>query len=172
MPEHTSEQLLAAFDRCPLHARYWTIFGLVSAVAALDFFDFFSVGFLVAKCCTDRRYDDRLTDRGKFVHSARLARRCRSRRDPRPLRRAGDIRDPRVGAMACCEGTVRGGAKDCGGAVAPAIIGGAVANDQARRPADREPGGALRPAGDLLADTLPPTSIRHSSPGSRSSSCC
>src|SRR5690349_9723915 len=45
MPEHSSEELLAVFDRCPLHARYWAIFGLVSAVAALDFFDFFSVGF-------------------------------------------------------------------------------------------------------------------------------
>jgi putative MFS transporter len=53
MPEHTSEELLAVFDRCRLHGRYWTIFGLVSAVAALDFFDFFSVGFLVAKIAPD-----------------------------------------------------------------------------------------------------------------------
>jgi hypothetical protein len=53
MPEHSSEELLAVFDRCPLHARYWAIFGLVSAVAALDFFDFFSVGFLVAKIAPD-----------------------------------------------------------------------------------------------------------------------
>jgi len=49
MAEHTSEELLATFDRCPLNTRYWVIFGLVSVVAALDFFDFFSVGFLVAK---------------------------------------------------------------------------------------------------------------------------
>ena len=53
MPEHTSEELLAAFDRCPLHGRYWAIFGLVSVVAALDFFDFFGVGFLVAKIAPD-----------------------------------------------------------------------------------------------------------------------
>ena len=49
MPERTSEELLATFDRCELNARYWMIFGVVSIVAALDFFDFFSVGFLVAK---------------------------------------------------------------------------------------------------------------------------
>jgi len=53
MPGHTSEELLAEFDRCPLHACYWAIFGLVSVVAALDFFDFFGVGFLVAKIAPD-----------------------------------------------------------------------------------------------------------------------
>jgi|HubBroStandDraft_6_1064221.scaffolds.fasta_scaffold386147_1 hypothetical protein len=53
MPEHTSEELLAEFDRCLLHARYWVIFGLVSAVAALDFFDFSAWVFW------SRRSDDR-----------------------------------------------------------------------------------------------------------------
>jgi Sugar (and other) transporter len=35
-------------DQCPLNARYWSIFGLLSLVGIVDFFDFFSVGFLVA----------------------------------------------------------------------------------------------------------------------------
>jgi MFS transporter, putative metabolite:H+ symporter len=48
MAAATSEDLLSAFDKCPLHARYWTAFSLMSAVGVADFFDFFSVGFLVA----------------------------------------------------------------------------------------------------------------------------
>jgi putative MFS transporter len=48
MATATSEDLLSVFDRCPLHARYWAVFALLSAVGIADFFDFFSVGFLVA----------------------------------------------------------------------------------------------------------------------------
>src|SRR5215475_10238323 len=43
-----SDDLLSLLDQCPLNARYWTAFGLLSAVGVVDFFDFFSVGFLVA----------------------------------------------------------------------------------------------------------------------------
>jgi MFS transporter, putative metabolite:H+ symporter len=48
MATATSEDLLSVFDRCPLHARYWVVFALLSAIGVADFFDFFSVGFLVA----------------------------------------------------------------------------------------------------------------------------
>jgi MFS transporter, putative metabolite:H+ symporter len=48
MATATSEDLLSVFDSCPLHARYWTVFALLSLVGVADFFDFFSVGFLVA----------------------------------------------------------------------------------------------------------------------------
>src|SRR5215472_13486137 len=48
MAATTSEDLLSVLDRCPLNARYWTAFGLLSAVGVVYFFDFFSVGFLVA----------------------------------------------------------------------------------------------------------------------------
>jgi MFS transporter, putative metabolite:H+ symporter len=48
MAAATSKDLLSVFDGCPLHARYWTAFALLSAVGVVDFFDFFSVGFLVA----------------------------------------------------------------------------------------------------------------------------
>ena len=44
----SSHDLLSVFDRCPLHRRYWTAFSLLSLVGVADFFDFFSVGFLVA----------------------------------------------------------------------------------------------------------------------------
>ena len=44
----TSEDLLALYDRAPLDRRYWTIFGLLAIGIALDFFDFFIVGYLVA----------------------------------------------------------------------------------------------------------------------------
>lgn len=43
-----ADDLLSLLDQCPLNARYWTAFGLLSAVGVVDFFDFFSVGFLVA----------------------------------------------------------------------------------------------------------------------------
>ena len=48
MAQSTSNDLLSLFDRCPLNKRYWTVFSLVSIVGVADFFDFFSVGFLVA----------------------------------------------------------------------------------------------------------------------------
>jgi putative MFS transporter len=48
MAATTSEDLLSVLDQCPLNRRYWTAFGLLSAVGVVDFFDFFSVGFLVA----------------------------------------------------------------------------------------------------------------------------
>lgn len=48
MSSRTSDDLLALFDRAPLNARYWASIGLLSAAAALDFFDFYVVGFLVA----------------------------------------------------------------------------------------------------------------------------
>jgi putative MFS transporter len=43
-----SEDLLALYDQAPLDRRYWTIFGLLAVGIALDFFDFFIVGYLVA----------------------------------------------------------------------------------------------------------------------------
>jgi putative MFS transporter len=43
-----SDDLLSLLDQCPLNGRYWAAFGLLSAVGVVDFFDFFSVGFLVA----------------------------------------------------------------------------------------------------------------------------
>jgi putative MFS transporter len=44
----TTEQLLDRYGNAPLNARYWTTFGLLSIGQALDFFDFFMVGFLMA----------------------------------------------------------------------------------------------------------------------------
>ena len=70
MPEHTSEELLTEFDRCPLNARYWAIFGLISAVAALDFLFFqrgFSGGKDRARLASDLRPvgDDPVRRRGR-----------------------------------------------------------------------------------------------------------
>jgi len=48
MVASTSDELLSVLDQCPLNGRYWVVFGLLSAVGVVDFFDFFSVGFLVA----------------------------------------------------------------------------------------------------------------------------
>ena len=48
MAAATSDDLLSVLDQCPLNRRYWAVFGLLSAVGVVDFFDFFSVGFLVA----------------------------------------------------------------------------------------------------------------------------
>lgn len=48
MAATTSDDLLAVLDRCPLHGKYWAVFSLLSLVGVVDFFDFFSVGFLVA----------------------------------------------------------------------------------------------------------------------------
>jgi putative MFS transporter len=48
MDARTSEEMLTMLDRGRLDARYWTLFGLLATVGALDFFDFFVVGYLVA----------------------------------------------------------------------------------------------------------------------------
>jgi putative MFS transporter len=48
MAQNTSEDLLGLFDSAPLNARYWMIFGLMSAVFVFDFFDFLVVGYLLA----------------------------------------------------------------------------------------------------------------------------
>jgi putative MFS transporter len=48
MPATTSDDLLKLFDECPLNTRYWASIGLLSVGAALDFFDFYIVGYLVA----------------------------------------------------------------------------------------------------------------------------
>jgi putative MFS transporter len=48
MAATTSDDLLSVIDQCPLNGRYWAVFALLSAVGVVDFFDFFSVGFLVA----------------------------------------------------------------------------------------------------------------------------
>jgi putative MFS transporter len=259
MPEHTSEQLLAAFDRCPLHARYWTIFGLVSAVAALDFFDFFSVGFLVAKIAPDWHLTygqsatilfgggvgavvgalvwGALSDKwgrkalivsgtficafgagaislipdgawllfavlrflvgfglaGSFAPATTLIVEFTPTRH-RTVVAGLFIVAPTVGTMIAsltvanlftqlgwrgvaalgvipallgvlvifvipesvrwlaAKGRFAEAQKTVAGLLHLPFIGGAVANDQAHRPADGEPGGALRPAGDLLAD--------------------
>ena len=47
MAAATSDDLLSVLDQCPLNGRYWAPFDLLSAVGVVDFFDFFSVGFLV-----------------------------------------------------------------------------------------------------------------------------
>lgn len=49
MAERTSEQLLSLFDTARLNRRYWVTFGLLSAGAVLDYFDFFIVGYLIAQ---------------------------------------------------------------------------------------------------------------------------
>lgn len=48
MDAGTTEEMLGLLDRGRLDARYWTLFGLLAVGAALDFFDFFVVGYLVA----------------------------------------------------------------------------------------------------------------------------
>lgn len=48
MDAATTEEMLGVLDRGRLDARYWTLFGLLAVGAALDFFDFFVVGYLVA----------------------------------------------------------------------------------------------------------------------------
>ena len=48
MAGQTSEDLLALFDNAPLNRRYWTIFAIMSAVAVLDFFDFFLIAFVMS----------------------------------------------------------------------------------------------------------------------------
>lgn len=48
MDGQTSEDMLRMLDRGRLDARYWTRFGLLAVGGALDFFDFFVVGYLVA----------------------------------------------------------------------------------------------------------------------------
>jgi len=40
MVASTSDELLSVLDQCPLKGRYWTVFGLLSAVGVVDFFDF------------------------------------------------------------------------------------------------------------------------------------
>ncbi len=48
MPGQTSDDLLALFDSADLNARYWAIFGIMSAIIVLEFFDFGIVAFLLA----------------------------------------------------------------------------------------------------------------------------
>ena len=48
MDVQTSEDMLKQFDRGRLDTRYWIRFGLLATGGALDFFDFFVVGYLVA----------------------------------------------------------------------------------------------------------------------------
>jgi MFS transporter, putative metabolite:H+ symporter len=48
MDARTSEEMLGQLDRGRLDARYWIRFGLLAVGGALDFFDFFVVGYLVA----------------------------------------------------------------------------------------------------------------------------
>lgn len=44
----SNEALLQLFDSVSLNRRYWVAIGLLSLILAVDFFDFFIVGFLVA----------------------------------------------------------------------------------------------------------------------------
>lgn len=44
----TSDELLAMFDNAPLNRRYWVTFWVLSAVAVLDFFDFFLIAFVMS----------------------------------------------------------------------------------------------------------------------------
>ena len=48
MTDRTSEDLLALVDKAPLNAHYWAVMGVLSLGSALDFFDFYMVGFIVA----------------------------------------------------------------------------------------------------------------------------
>ena len=48
MAAGTTEEMLGLLDRGRLDTRYWTLFGLLAVGGALDFFDFFVVGYLVA----------------------------------------------------------------------------------------------------------------------------
>jgi len=45
----SSDALLAMFDNAPLNRRYWTSFGLLAVLTALDFFDFFLIAFILSK---------------------------------------------------------------------------------------------------------------------------
>ncbi len=45
---HSTEDLLAAYDEAPLNLRYWTSYAILTIGIALDYFDFFIVGFLIA----------------------------------------------------------------------------------------------------------------------------
>lgn len=49
MAEQTSESLLSMFDSAPLNRRYWVTFWVLSAVAVLDFFDFFLIAFVMSQ---------------------------------------------------------------------------------------------------------------------------
>ncbi|MBV9824246.1 MAG: MFS transporter [Alphaproteobacteria bacterium] len=49
MAAQSTDALLAMFDRAPLNRRYWTSFGLLSAITVLDFFDFFLIAFILSK---------------------------------------------------------------------------------------------------------------------------
>jgi len=49
MAGRSSDDLLAMFDGAPLNRRYWTSFGLLSAITVLDFFDFFLIAFILSK---------------------------------------------------------------------------------------------------------------------------
>lgn len=48
MPGQSSNDLLAMFDNAPLNRRYWVTFWVLSAVAVLDFFDFFLIAFVMS----------------------------------------------------------------------------------------------------------------------------
>ncbi|HEY0184671.1 MAG TPA: MFS transporter [Rhodopila sp.] len=48
MDARSSEEMLAQLDSGLLDFRYWTLFALLAVGGALDFFDFFVVGYLVA----------------------------------------------------------------------------------------------------------------------------
>lgn len=48
MAGQSSDDLLALFDSAPLNRRYWVIFAIMSAVAVLDFFDFFLIAFVMS----------------------------------------------------------------------------------------------------------------------------
>jgi putative MFS transporter len=48
MGARTSEEMLDRLDRGRLDGRYWMLFGLLAIGGALDFFDFFVVGYIVA----------------------------------------------------------------------------------------------------------------------------
>ena len=48
MAVDAAEELLAAYDEAPLNGRYWTTFAILTVGIALDYFDFFIVGFLIA----------------------------------------------------------------------------------------------------------------------------
>ena len=48
MQQVASSELARAYDAAPINARYWRSFALLAVTQALDFFDFFIVGFIVA----------------------------------------------------------------------------------------------------------------------------
>ncbi len=43
-----TSDLARIYDSAPITGRYWRTFSLLAASQALDFFDFFIVGFIVA----------------------------------------------------------------------------------------------------------------------------